>query len=150
MARLGGLIGMMIEKLRAFLVTCPFLEIQGDKSAPLVYVDHLTETPSVYSINIIPTQPWVRKYVDGGGVKQLTFVFRSLEVYGGADITQNIQNIAFFERFAEWLEQQVPNTIPELYHWIKVEALTEGYFFDVQEGQDKASYQIQCRVLYTV
>ena len=135
-----------IDELRTFLMTCPFLEIPKEQIVPTVYVDHLSENPSVYTINIIPTQPFVRKYVDGGGVKQLTFVFRSAKIYGGPDIVQNISNIAFYERFAEW----VTTNKPDIKDWIKVETLTEGYFFDVAQGEDKASYQIQCRVLYSV
>lgn len=140
----------IIEKLRKFLITCPFLEVQDNKSIPLVYVDYLTNTPSVYSINIVPGEPWVRKYVDGGGIKQTTFIFRSLAIYGGTDILQNIDNIAFYERFAEWLSEQRPNMVEGLENWIKVEALTEGYFFDAAEGEDRASYQIQCRAKYSV
>ena len=134
-----------IAQLREFFQECPFLKVPVDEAVPKVYVDYLSETPSVYGINIVPTNPWVRKYVDGGGVKQVTFVFRSLAFFGGTDILTNIDNIAFYQRLAEWLEETRP-TIPG---WIKVEPLTEGYIFDVSEGKDKASYQIQCRVLYT-
>ncbi len=140
----------MIEKLRSFLMTCPELEIPENKEVPIVYVDHLSGNPTGYVINLIPTTPWFRKYVDGGGIKQMTFVFRSLNEYSGADVALNIENIAFYERFASWLEHAEPSAIPGLENWIKVEALTEGYFFDVQNGQDKASYQIQCRVKYAV
>ena len=135
----------MIGDLRKFLMGCPFLAVPQDGGIPRIQVDHLSGTPSVYAINITPSQPWVRRYVDGGGIKQLTFIFRSLAVYGGTDILTSIENIDFFQRFSKWLEK----TRPDIPGWIKVEPLSEGYIFDVQDGQDKASYQIQCRVLYT-
>lgn len=136
----------MIADLRRFLMQCPFLQVPEETAVPKVYVDYLTQTPTVYDISVIPATPWIRKYVDGGGVKQFTFVFRSVEVFGGRDIQQNIGNIDFYERFSEWLTK----VKPDIAGWIKVEALTEGYFFDAAESQDKASYQIQCRILYTV
>jgi hypothetical protein len=109
-------------------------------------VDYLSAVPTVYSIGTVPAQPWVTRYTDGGGVKQFVFVFRSLEVYGGGDIMQNIENIAFFERLSEWFR----GNRPSIKNWNWVEALTNGYVFDVAEGQDRASYQIQCRAVYTV
>ncbi|MFV0470262.1 MAG: hypothetical protein ACK5MK_15240, partial [Dysgonomonas sp.] len=69
---------------------------------------------------------------------------RSIEQYEGRDISKNIEVTEFYEKFSLWLEYSKP-VIP---NWIKVEALTNGYFFDVLEAQDRATYQIQCRVLY--
>jgi len=135
----------MVEKLRDFLLTCPFLNTPDGGSSPALSVDYLSEEPLRYAIDVTPSAPWVTRYVDGGGVKQLLFVFRSLEFYGKADIEQNTSNLAFYERFSEWLAATRP-TIPG---WVAVEALTEGYFQDVSTGQDKAMYQIQCRVKYS-
>jgi len=134
----------MIEKLRAFLLTCPFLQSPNEGLNPKIYVDYLSETPTTYQIQIVPVSKVIRKYVDGGGIKQKTFIFRSIEVFEGKDIEQNMSNIKFFEQFSEWLEK----TKPEVANWVKVEALTDGYFFGAEDSQDKATYQIQCRIIY--
>ena len=138
----------LIISLRNFLLKCPFLApfdgVPGGD--PRIYVDYQTGNPTAYSLSLIPTTPWVRKYTDGGGVKQAVFVFRSIDEYAGRDIVTNMDNIAFFERLEQWLE----STRPDVPSWNKVEVLSNGYFFDVAEGEDRASYQIQCRVLYTV
>ena len=133
-----------IEKLRDFLMQCPFLQAADEMEHPNVYIDYLSENPTAYTIQVIPTAQIIKRYSDGGGVKQTAFAFRSIEIYDGREIQQNINNIAFYEQFSAWLEEAEP-TIED---WIKVEALTDGYFFDVAEGQDKATYQIQCRILY--
>jgi len=135
-----------IKQLRDFLLQCPLL-VNFDDNKPLIFVDYLTDRPAAYSIMVIPVTPWVRKYVDGDhGVKQMVFSFRSREIYAGREIIENMDNIAFYELFEEWLRDTKP-TIPG---WIKVEPLSNGYIYDVEEGQDLATYQIQCRVLYTV
>lgn len=133
-----------VLELRDFLMQCPFLRVREDSNMPTIYVDYLSENPTTYEIQVIPVSQIVKKYVDGGGIKQKTFVFRSREYYNGRDISQSIDTINFYEQFSSWLEKTKPN----IKSWIKVEALTDGYFFDVSESQDKASYQIQCRILY--
>lgn len=139
-----------VQKLRKFLQACPLLTVDPDgPDDPVIYVDYLPGHPLTYGINIVPSEPWFRKYVDGGGIRQTIFVFRSLDYYGGADIEQNEDNLSFFEEFAAWLHRTRPNPT-EFPGWFKVEALSEGFIFDAPDSQDRATYQIQCRLLYTV
>lgn len=135
----------MIQDLRIFLLGCPFLRPRSDVGMPVVYVDYLSGDSAVeYQIQIVPSSQIIRKYVDGGGIKQTAFAFVSADQYAGRDIQQSMDNISFYERFAEWLEK----TKPSVPNWIKVEALTDGYFFEKNEGEDRAIYQMQCRILY--
>ncbi|GHU77048.1 hypothetical protein FACS1894188_10580 [Clostridia bacterium] len=138
---------MIIDSLRTFLQTCPFLKVSSVAETPMIYVDYLGETSTTYAIETVPAPIWYRRYVDGGGIKQTQFVFRSIEPYDGRDVLQSLQNMAFYEKFEEWLAQ---NSQPNIDSWVRVEALTGGYIHTVFEGQDAAVYQIQCRVLYVV
>ena len=120
------------------------MKIWGESETPKIFVDYIAEHPTTYEIQFTPSATWVRKYVDGGGIKQVNFVIRSVEDYSTMDMTQNISNINFYEQLEEWLIE----TPPEIQGWIKVEPLTGGYIFDVSPTQGYATYQMQCRILY--
>jgi len=135
-----------IADLRKFLIKCPFLKIPETNRVPRIYIDGILDRPVEYEIIITPATQWVTQYVDGGGIKQLNFLFRSVEYYNPQDIENNISNNDFYEQFETWLN----NTKPDIPGWIKAETLTCGYFNDSAESLDKATYQIQCRILYSV
>lgn len=135
---------MIIEKIREYFLNCPIL----DEYARL-NIDFLGVEPTQYTIEGQPVNPVIQKYVDGGALKQYVFVFGSREYYG-ADVLQNIENSGFFERFAEWVEEQSEKeNLPELEgnkQAISMEVLTSGYLFSASE--DNARYQIQMRLIY--
>lgn len=138
---------MIIDAIRTFIRTCPHL--QEYNGAIKVNVDYLEDQATSYSIEESPTDPIMKRYVDGSTRRQYSFVFTSRESYG-ADVLQNISNTGFYEDFAEWLEQQsLLNNLPVLEsrkESIKIEAITTGYAF--QTDPDSARYQIQCRLIY--
>jgi len=135
-----------IEQLYEYLSTCPFLKVPTDsrRNKPQITVDYLGENPTTYDLTITPSPTWVRRYVDGGGVRQLLFLFRSLATYDGEAARTNMENNIFYEEFVNWLERSKPDYAD----WISVEALTAAYVQSVSETQDKASYEIRCRLLY--
>lgn len=133
----------LLENVRAFICGCPCLK-DGKFN-----VDYLGDRQREYTIDVVPTNPVVKRYVNGDSLRQFVFMFASREPYG-ADVLQNLENNGFYEQFAGWLEEQVRNNhFPKLDGGRQVqnmEALTYGYLFD---GRDKnARYQIQCRLLY--
>lgn len=138
---------MIIDSIRSFIRTCPHL--QEFNGAIKVNVDYLEAIPTSYSIEETPTDPIIKRYVDGSTRRQYGFVFTSCESYG-ADVLQNISNSGFYEDFATWLEQQsLLNNLPVLEDGkesIKIEAITTGYAFETDI--DSARYQIQCRLIY--
>lgn len=77
-------------------------------------------------------------------MKQFLFIFASREYYGQT-VRQNIENLAFYEHFSEWItEAELPDLdgrIP-----VSIEVVTGGYAFD--SGSNTARYQIQLRLLY--
>lgn len=135
---------MIIEKVREYILKCPLL----DELARL-NVDYLGVEPVEYTIDSQPTTPVLKRYTDGGVLKQYVFVFGSREYYG-PDVLQNLENNGFFERFAEWVEEQSEKgNLPELggnRKAISMEVLTSGYLFSASE--DNARYQIQMRLIY--
>ena len=132
----------LIDSIRNFIITCPFLEDWR------VNVDYLG-TEMEYSIDILPCDPILQKYIDGGAKKQFQFAFTSREEYD-TDVRINIENSGFFQMFDEWLEEQNMNeNFPILSEGkipIKLATLNSGYLYDV-DG-DKARYRIECRLIY--
>ena len=133
----------LIERVREYLRGCPLLA--GERLA----VDYLGNTAGSYSVDVVPGQEVVKRYIDGSCVKQLLFVLSGRASYGG-EAGQNADNLRFYEELSAWLEREArAGRLPDLGEGRqaqKVEALTGGYVMDTQAGT--ARYQIQCRLTY--
>lgn len=114
-----------------------------------VNVDYIG-TDMGYSVDPLPCDPIIQRYMDGGSKKQFQFAFTSQEEYD-QDARINIENSGFFQSFEEWLEQQSFNdNLPKLGEKkspISIETLNSGYLYDINE--EKAKYRIECRLIYT-
>lgn len=132
----------IIDSIREFILTCPFL---GNWR---VNVDYLG-TGMEYSIDPLPCDPIVQRYVDGGAKKQFQFAFTSQEEYD-QDSRINIENSGFFQAFDEWLEEQTfAGNLPELEGRkipVLIETLNSGYLYDINGVN--AKYRIECRLIY--
>ena len=89
------------------------------------------------------------KEVNGIEKASYQFNFGSREYYS-MDRIQNIQNSAFYEKFANWIEDQnrkeIYPDLPENCYAEKIEVLSNGYMFD--GSMRNARYQIQLRLIY--
>lgn len=136
----------IIESIRDYLLTCPYLEELAN-----VNVDFLPEDPTTYSIEQTPTEPIVKRYLDGTTDRQFTFVFACRMFYSDERMN-NITNSGFFEKFQNWLYDNSENDIlPVLDEGMRaerIEAISSGYLFDISGDLSNARYQIQCRLLY--
>ncbi|HII4398208.1 TPA: chloramphenicol resistance protein [Clostridium perfringens] len=137
----------IIESIRNFIKKCPYLE--EFEGAIRIGVDYLDKETTTYSIEKVPCNPIIKKYVDGSCKKQELFIFTSRESYG-PDIINNLNNINFYENFVSWLEEKNrTGDLPILdgkREVEKIEILTPGYAFETDV--DKARYQIQLRLIY--
>lgn len=128
----------IIECIRDHIMTFPEL-----KDGCLM-VDCLGDKPVEYVVEPVPCNPVYQKYTDGSCIKQFLFIFASREYYGQT-VNQNIENLAFYEHFSDWITEVEPpdldGRIP-----VNIEVLTGGYAFDA--GSNTARYQIQLRLLY--
>lgn len=133
----------LIDSIRAYILTCPLLE--GGR----VNVDYIGESMG-YSVDPLPCNPILQRYVDGGAKKQFQFAFTSQEKYD-QDARINIENSGFFQAFHEWLEEQsFLGVFPEMEEGmapVAIETLNSGYLYDVNGVN--AKYRIECRLIYT-
>lgn len=138
---------MIIKALRDYIRACPHLDTFNN--AIKVNVNYLEADTDTYSIEEVPVEPIVKKYVNGDSVRQYAFIFTSREPYG-VDVLQNIDNSGFYEKFADWIENQNDNEIfPVIDNGLEpleIKVTSTGYAFAVTE--DTAQFQIQLRLKY--
>lgn len=136
--------GTVIEALREYILTFPGLDENG-----CLCVDYLGNQAIEYSVEAVPCNPVYQQYTDGGCIKQFLFIFASREFYS-ADVNQCIDNLAFYESFANWIfENNRAGILPDLgssREPVSIEVLTGGYAFDADSNT--ARYQMQLRLLY--
>ncbi len=134
----------IIESIREYMSECPLLS-EGN-----INVDFLGSENIEYSIETVPCEPVIKYYVGGSSLRQYEFIIASREFYG-TDVVQNIQNSAFYEKLAEWIENNSRNKIlpvleNEKQSAQKLEILTHGAL--ISEDAKTAVYQIQLRLVY--
>lgn len=132
----------IIQAIKEYVEKCPLLE--GGK----VNVDYIG-TEMTYSLDPLPCDPIIKKYTDGGSMRQFQFAFLSKEYYD-EDARITIENSDFYQCFEDWLEEMnMVNDFPVLplgkiaYQY---EVLSKGYLAEIDGN--KARYVIECRLLY--
>lgn len=112
-------------------------------------VDYLGSKAIEYTVETTPCDPIYKQYIDGEKVKQFEFIFASREYYN-ADVDTCIQNLGFYQKFEEWIENNNDDgVLPELEDGktpVSIEILTRGYALSADENT--ARYQIQLRLIY--
>lgn len=133
----------IIDALEKYFIGCELLKDVA------LRVDYLGEKPVEYTIEVLPCDPVVKRYLGGSTVRQYLFAFGSREFYSQERL-QNIQNSAFYELLADWVEtRSMSGILPELPDGMEaqqLEVVSSGYLFD--GSMTNARYQIQLRLLY--
>lgn len=133
----------IINALEKYFIGCELLKDGA------LRVDYLGEKPVEYTIEVLPCDPVVKRYLGGSTVRQYLFAFGSREFYSQERL-QNIQNSAFYELLADWVEtRSMSGILPELPDGMEaqqLEVVSSGYLFD--GSMTNARYQIQLRLLY--
>jgi hypothetical protein len=131
------------ESVRNWLKQYPGLDGRLD-------VDFLDEDAETYSIDTIPCEEILKRYLDGSTVKQFQFAVSSRRYYE-QNIKQNLSNLKFFEDLTEWVEKQTrARNLPKMDKGRtaqKMVVTSTAYPFDVSED-GKARYQLQMRFEY--
>ena len=113
-------------------------------------VDFLDENADTYSVDTIPCEEIIKRYRDGGTVKQFQFAVSSRRFYE-QNIKQNLSNLQFFEDLTAWVEKKARSrelpTMDKGRTAQKIVVTSTAYPFLVSED-GKARYQIQMRLEY--
>lgn len=137
----------VIESIRKFIrEECPLLQEFGEMF-PTVGMEKLEEDTGSYTVQVVPSEPIVKRYVNGDTIRRVSFYFASRESYANVE---NIDTSEFYEKFSEWMEKCTRSgELPELEDGKeskKMKAATHGYLIDAADT--KAQYQIQCEFQY--
>lgn len=137
------MVNSIIEGITNFFIKCPLLKDGAFR------VDALGDKGVEYTIETGIFTPIVRTYVNGDTERIYQFNFGSREFYS-LDRLQNIENSAFYERFAGWVEEQNWNEnfpeMPEKCYPRALTVLSPGYLYD--GAMKSARYQIQLQLEY--
>jgi len=134
--------------LRTWLRGCP-----GIERARAFGADYLADDES-YSLDVTPTTLKYRENILGQMVprekQEQNFVFASRDPYG-ADLQQNLDNLAFFQAVAAWIIDR--NNARDFPAWeggevIGIVPTLSAY--PIAMGSAFARYQIQIKVTYRV
>lgn len=113
-------------------------------------VDFLDDNADTYSVDTIPCEEVLKRYRDGSVLKQFQFVVASRRLYD-QNITQNLDNLEFFEGLTRWIEGKAANReLPAMDNnrtAQKIVVTSTAYPFIVSED-GKARYQLQMRLEY--
>lgn len=131
----------MIDKIREYIATCPYLDEYAELN-----IDYLLDKVNTYSVNEnAGYNPVINKFLKGSE-RQIMFTFDS-KLRWNEDIQNNIDNSKFYEDFRDWLETNNKNKVfPNIEGIYKIEALTPGYIFATNANE--AIYRIQCKAEY--
>lgn len=113
-------------------------------------VDFLDEDADTFSVDTIPCEEVLKRYKDGGTMKQFQFAVSSRRYYE-QNIKNNLSNLQFFEDLTTWVEKkararELP-TMDKERQPLKIVVTSTAYPFIVSED-GKARYQIQLRLEY--
>ena len=138
---------MIIDSIRNYMRNLNCLDTFNN--AIRVNVNYLEPNADTYSIEEVPVEPIVKKYINGDSIRQYAFIFTSREPYG-VDVLTNIDNSGFYEKLADEIESNNNNEILPILdknlEALTIEVTSTGYAFAVTE--DTAQFQIQLRLKY--
>lgn len=137
----------VIEALHSYFKTSPALaDVRLD-------IDCLQRDPAKFSLDSIPGERILKKYIDGSSVRRQLFTISSRTPYG-PDLAQQTTNLDTFGELEDWLDSQEQlGILPPLGNNRKARSLrvtSSAYPIEVDEGQgvSTARYQIQLELIY--
>lgn len=131
----------MIEEIRKYFIEQKIIDKKNR-----INVDFLSEKPTEFSIEKVPTNPILEKYIDGSSYRQFQFQLVSCNNYG-AELAQNISNSEFYEDFYNKIESKnKEKKLPKIEGIDTIECLDNGAIVDVTANT--ARYSILMRIKY--
>ncbi|EES49873.1 chloramphenicol resistance protein [Clostridium botulinum] len=113
-----------------------------------INANYLAGEADNFSIEEMPCEPILKKYLDGSTKRQFQFAFCSREPYG-AEVIQNIDNSGFYEEFIEEIERNNDEGILPIdsnIEAIVLKVASSAYVVSTEE--DTAMYQINLNLIY--
>ena len=140
----------IIEAIRNYFTQCEMIQSESNGN---IKVDFLQEKGVSFSIEPVPVNPIIKRYIGSGAEMQYSFVLSASFDYS-AETAMNVENSGFFEKLQEWIEEQNMNdNLPQLGEGKEattLEITSNGYLFGISKDMRSGRYQMQFRLLYEV
>lgn len=134
----------LTDSVQAWLETFPGL------SGGVMHVDWLPPDARSFSVDSVPAEPILNRYMDGSSRRQLLFVVASREYYG-PDVPSQEENMEWYEGLSDWVEtQNLRRSFPDLGAGRKcrsIDIISTAYPVAVSDD-GMARYQVQMRMTY--
>ena len=116
-----------------------------------VLIDFLGANPVGYSIVSLPGTTVIERYLDGGSVREFPFALQAM--FSTADDAERLDNLGFFEAFADWLDSQtvagvLPTSLGTGRTAEKIEALGQAFLYE-QGVSGRGIYSVQAKLTYS-
>ena len=133
-----------ISKLRSYLLG--IIDTLTQDSNSQINADMLSNEVDNYSLDKIPTDYKVERWITGEEIHKDVYSFRSRREYS-QDTINNLQNIGFFEKFENLLRtKNEDGVLPEIDGIEKIECLNCGTLNNA--GTNTAEFDIQIQITY--
>ena len=137
-----------IAKLRNYLITV-IDELSQELSLSTKYqinADMLSNDANNYSLDKIPTDTEVQKWIIGATIQRDVYSFRSRKAYS-QDTINNLKNIGFFEQFENKIKSNDDEgVLPDIEGIEKIECLNCGTMNNADTNT--AEFDIQIQITY--
>lgn len=135
---------LRITKLRSYLINV--IDILTSNSEYQINANMLSNDINNYSLDKIPTDTELEKWIIGPIVKRDVYSFRSRMAYS-QDTINNLKNIGFFEKFEQIIKSNDENGIlPEIENIESIKCLNCGTMNNAETKT--AEFDIQIQITY--
>lgn len=135
----------MINAIRNYLLTYDYFE----KNDSFINVNFLDVDIGSFSLVPVPTQPLIKKYIDGSSIKQFEFALTSKNTFS-EDYAKNIENCGFYLDFENWIDKNndlgIYPELPEGMEARKIETTTNGILINNETSE--CIYEITLKLKY--
>ncbi|MDS0525008.1 chloramphenicol resistance protein [Clostridium sp. SHJSY1] len=135
----------IIESLRSLIKDCPHLQ-EFNKG---INNENIGNNSSLYEIEEMPTEPILKKYVNGDSINQYEFMFMTKETYE-KDVIKNLIESEFDKHFISWIKEMVNNKkLPQIEGNRQIQSIEASLTAGASEEDNlKEQYQIKFILTY--
>ena len=135
---------LRINKLRSYLLEIIDTLLTDEKYQ--INANMLSADINNYSIDKIPTETVVEKWIIGNTIQRDLYSFRSRNSYS-QDTLNNLLNVGFFEKFEDIINSNNEKGIlPEIENIERIECLNSGSMTNA--STNSAEFDIQIQITY--
>lgn len=137
---------LRITKLREYLFGVINEIVDNEKYQ--INVDMLSKDINNYSLDKIPTESLVERWITGLEIHRDIYIFRSRMAYS-QDVMNNLSNVGFFEIFQSIIDNKnKEGELPEIVGIESINCLNSGSMADA--NTNTCEFQIQLQITYTI